>query len=102
MVTEDISKSSPPLKDELDIVIPTIRNLNFLKMWRPFFKLYHLIIVQDGDPSKVIRVPKGFDYKLYNRNDIKKFWAQSLPAQNPPFSTAKNPGKFLLGFATSD
>ncbi|KAL6584283.1 hypothetical protein OROMI_003572 [Orobanche minor] len=63
---------SPPLKDELDIVIPTIRNLDFLEMWRPFFEPYHLIIVQDGDPSKIIKVPDGFDYELYNRNDINR------------------------------
>ncbi|KAG8073171.1 hypothetical protein GUJ93_ZPchr0006g42146 [Zizania palustris] len=47
--------SSPLLKDELDIVIPTIRNLDFLEMWRPFFQPYHLVIVQDGDSSKTIR-----------------------------------------------
>ncbi|URE38840.1 Reversibly glycosylated polypeptide [Musa troglodytarum] len=41
-------------------------------MWRPFFQPYHLIIVQDGDPSKTIRVPDGFDYQLYNRNDINR------------------------------
>ncbi|RZR90906.1 hypothetical protein BHM03_00018912 [Ensete ventricosum] len=63
---------TPLLKDELDIVIPTIRNLDFLEMWRPFFQPYHLIVVQDGDPSKTIRVPEGFDYELYNRNDIKR------------------------------
>ena len=63
---------APLLKDELDIVIPTIRNLDFLEMWRPFFQPYHLIIVQDGDPSKTIKVPEGFDYELYNRNDINK------------------------------
>ena len=60
------------LKDDLDIVIPTIRNLDFLEMWRPFFQPYHLIIVQDGDPTKVINVPEGFDYELYNRNDINR------------------------------
>ena len=63
---------TPLLKDELDIVIPTIRNLDFLEMWRPFFQPYHLIIVQDGDPSRVIKVPEGFDYELYNRNDINR------------------------------
>ncbi|XP_020404185.1 UDP-arabinopyranose mutase 3 isoform X1 [Zea mays] len=63
---------TPVLKDELDIVIPTIRNLDFLEMWRSFFHPYHLIIVQDGDPSKTIRVPEGFDYELYNRNDINR------------------------------
>lgn len=60
------------LAKELDIVIPTIRNLDFLEMWRPFFQPYHLIIVQDGDPTKVIKVPEGFDYELYNRNDINR------------------------------
>jgi Reversibly glycosylated polypeptide len=63
---------TPALKDELDIVIPTIRNLDFLEMWRPFFQPYHLIIVQDGDPTKIIKVPEGFDYELYNRNDINR------------------------------
>ncbi|GFZ08009.1 reversibly glycosylated polypeptide 2 [Actinidia rufa] len=63
---------SPLLKDDLDIVIPTIRNLNSLEMWRPLLEPYHLIIVQDGDPNKVIRVPDGFDYELYNRNDINR------------------------------
>jgi reversibly glycosylated polypeptide / UDP-arabinopyranose mutase len=52
---------------QVDIVIPTIRSLDFLEEWRPFFEPYHLIIVQDGDPSKVITVPQGFDYELYNR-----------------------------------
>jgi len=67
-----ITPLSPPLKDELDIVIPTIRNLDFLEMWRPFLQPYHLIIVQDGDPAKVIKVPDGFDYELYNRNDVNR------------------------------
>jgi reversibly glycosylated polypeptide/UDP-arabinopyranose mutase len=67
-----MASPTPLLKDELDIVIPTIRNLDFLEMWRPFFQPYHLIIVQDGDPSKTIKVPDGFDYELYNRNDINR------------------------------
>ncbi|KAJ9559714.1 hypothetical protein OSB04_004874 [Centaurea solstitialis] len=62
----------PPLADELDIVIPTIRNLDFLEQWRSFFQPYHLIIVQDGDPTRTVRVPEGFDYELYNRNDINR------------------------------
>ncbi|CAN1800272.1 Probable UDP-arabinopyranose mutase 2 [Linum perenne] len=72
--TSDFYSVSPTslLKDELDIVIPTIRNLDFLELWRPFFQPYHLIIVQDGDPSKVVKVPDGFDYELHNRNDINR------------------------------
>ncbi|KAK4260977.1 hypothetical protein QN277_004033 [Acacia crassicarpa] len=65
-------KPVPLLKDELDIVIPTIRNLDFLEMWRSFFQPYHLIIVQDVNPSKTIKVPEGFDYELFNRNDINR------------------------------
>jgi reversibly glycosylated polypeptide / UDP-arabinopyranose mutase len=64
--------SKPLLANELDIVIPTIRNLDFLDMWRPFFQPYHLIIVQDGDPTKTIKVPEGFDYELHNRNDVER------------------------------
>ena len=56
---------------QLDIVIPTIRNLDFLEMWRPFFQPYHLIIVKDGDPAADIKIPAGFDYELHTRNDIK-------------------------------
>ena len=47
------------LADQLDIVIPTIRDLEFLEMWRPFFQPYHLIIVQDGDPNRKVKVPAG-------------------------------------------
>ncbi len=60
------------LHEELDIVIPTIRNLDFLEMWRPFFQKYHLIVVQDGDPARKVEVPEGFDYEIFNRNDIER------------------------------
>ncbi len=60
------------LEDELDIVIPTIRNLDFLDMWRPFFQRYHLIVIQDGDPNRTVQVPDGFDYEIYTRRDIER------------------------------
>jgi hypothetical protein len=60
------------LEDELDIVIPTIRNLDFLEMWRPFFERYHLIVIQDGDPNRTVQVPDGFDYEIYTRRDIER------------------------------
>ena len=53
-------------------MIPTIRDCGFLEQWRPFFQSYHLIIIQDGDPTKKIHIPEGFDYELYNRNDIER------------------------------
>ncbi|KAG8036302.1 hypothetical protein GUJ93_ZPchr0180g33732 [Zizania palustris] len=88
--------SSPLLKDELDIVIPTIRNLDFLEMWRPFFQPYHLIIVQDGDPSKTIHVPEGFDYELYNRNDINHILgpkASCISFKDSPAAASEEMGK---------
>ncbi|KAK4256054.1 hypothetical protein QN277_008968 [Acacia crassicarpa] len=57
-MTEASAKHVPLSKDELHIVIPTIPNLDFLEMWRPFFQPSHLIIIQDNDPSKTITVPK--------------------------------------------
>ncbi|XP_050257431.1 UDP-arabinopyranose mutase 1-like [Quercus robur] len=39
-------------------------------MWRPFLQPYHLIIIQDGDPYKVIKVLDGFKYELYNKNNV--------------------------------
>ncbi|EPS68143.1 hypothetical protein M569_06629, partial [Genlisea aurea] len=63
---------TPVAADQVDIVIPTIRSLEFLEQWRPFFQPYHLIIIQDGDPTKTIKVPHGYDYELYNQNDIKR------------------------------
>jgi len=36
----------------MDIVIPSIRDLDFLDVWRPFLEGFHLILVQDGDPDK--------------------------------------------------
>jgi reversibly glycosylated polypeptide/UDP-arabinopyranose mutase len=54
-------------RDLVDIVIPTIRSLDFLEQWRPFFAGFHVIVVQDGDPSRTVSVPAGFDYELYTR-----------------------------------
>ena len=56
--------------NDVDIVIPTIRDLDFLEQWRVFFHHFHLIIIQDGDPNKLIKVPAWANYDLYNRNDI--------------------------------
>ncbi|XP_039123381.1 probable UDP-arabinopyranose mutase 1 [Dioscorea cayenensis subsp. rotundata] len=64
--------STPLLKDKLDIIIPTIRNLDSLEMWRVFFQQYHFIIVQDGNPSRTIKISEGFDYELHNRDDINR------------------------------
>ncbi len=63
---------APDLVDQVDIVIPTIRSLDFLEQWRPFFEPYHLIVVQDGDPDRQVSIPDGFDCDIYNRRDIER------------------------------
>jgi len=55
---------------EVDIVIPSIRNLHFLDEWKQFLYGFHIIIVQDGDPAVRLLVPAWVDYELYNRADI--------------------------------
>lgn len=55
---------------EVDIVIPSIRDLDFLEHWKSFFQPFHLIIIQDGNPDKFLRIPAWADYELYNRRDI--------------------------------
>jgi hypothetical protein len=40
--TANLARRGAALADQLDIVIPTIRNLDFLEQWRPFFQPYHL------------------------------------------------------------
>ena len=62
-----------PIGPELmDIVTPSIRNLDFLNEWREFFQGYHVIVIQDGDPDVHLEIPDWVDYELYNRNDIKQ------------------------------
>ena len=56
--------------DQVDIVIPSIRDLDFLEHWKAFFYRFHLIIIQDGDPKKILKIPKWADYELFNRDDI--------------------------------
>ena len=48
----------------MDIVIPSIRDLDFLNEWRPFLEGFHLILVQDGDPDKYLRIPEWADYEV--------------------------------------
>ena len=64
--------SFPPLASELDIVIPTIRDLDFLDGWRDFLLPYHLIIVQDGPERARVRVPEGYSHEVHTRADIER------------------------------
>ena len=34
--------------------------------------MYVCVCVKDGDPTRTVTVPDGFDYELYTRNDIER------------------------------
>jgi reversibly glycosylated polypeptide / UDP-arabinopyranose mutase len=59
-------------EDTVDIVIPSIRDLDFLDEWREHLEGRHFILIQDGDPSKILNIPTWLDFELYNHDDIKK------------------------------
>ena len=61
-----------PDPTEIDIVIPSIRNLDFLNDWREFFQGFHVIIIQDGDQSIELDVPEWVDFELHKRVDIER------------------------------
>lgn len=67
-----VNLKNRPLHEVMDIVIPSIRDLDFLEVWKPFIHKFHIIIVQDGDPSKKLKIPLWASYELYNRHDIEK------------------------------
>ena len=44
-----------------------------MEQWKDFLLPYHLIIIQDGDPSKPkVKVPEGYSFEIYNRDDIER------------------------------
>ena len=57
---------------EIDIVTPSIRNLDFLDEWREFFQGFHVIVIQDGNQSEFLEVPDWVDYELHKRADIEE------------------------------
>lgn len=61
------------LYEVMDVILPTIRDTSeFFDKWKDFIKDFHVILIQDGDPTKVITVPDWVHFELYNRNDIIK------------------------------
>lgn len=56
--------------EELDVVVPSIRHLDFLESWKPWLVGHKVIIIQDGDPSVQLSIPSWVHYELYNRHDI--------------------------------
>jgi len=55
----------------IDVVVPTIRDLDFLEAWEPWFEDCRVIVVQDGDHDRAIEVPDiDLVIEHYDRTDI--------------------------------
>lgn len=67
---QELLVDSKAFSELVDVVVPTIRDLDFLEEWREILEPLHIILVQDGDPDKFLKVPEWVDYELYNRRDI--------------------------------
>lgn len=57
---------------DVHIVVPSIRDLEFLEKWKSVLYRFDFILVQDGDPAKHLKIPEWVNYELYNRVDIEK------------------------------
>ncbi|GAB4835431.1 Probable UDP-arabinopyranose mutase 5 [Ancistrocladus abbreviatus] len=69
--------------DEVDIVIGALQSdlTSFMNEWRPMFSRYHLIIVKDPDLKEELKIPEGFDVKVYQKSDIDKVVGSSLTSR---------------------
>ena len=41
------------------IVVPTIRDLDFLNEWKDFLFEYEFLFIQDGDPNEELKIMSG-------------------------------------------
>lgn len=86
-----------PLSDIVDIVVPSIRDLDFLEIWKPFIENLHIIIIQDGDPKVTLKIPDWADFELYNRLDIEKALGRNAWIISSKDASIRN-----FGFLVSD
>eukprot|EP01034_Spumella_vulgaris_P040795 gene40795-50483_t len=47
-------------------------NLDFLEAWKVAIHEVHVIIIQTGDPHRMIAIPDWLDYELYTKLDVIK------------------------------
>lgn len=89
-----VSYSMAKKEIKVFIVIPTIRNLNFLENWGKAFSNCHLIIVEDRD-KKTIKIPnlKAASVLYFNHQDIEKDLGK-----NSWIISRKNAGVRCFGF----
>lgn len=81
-------------KQKIYLVIPTIRNLTFLKNWKKEFINCHLVIVEDNDEKTVVCPNKNFkSITHYTYSDIEKDFGK-----NAWIFSRKNAGIRSYGF----
>jgi hypothetical protein len=63
------------LKDKFDIVAVTgnsSMDMNYLNDWKPMIEGMHVIIIQQGDPDRLVKLPEWLDYELYTKKDVER------------------------------
>lgn len=64
-----------------DIVVLTGNvsgDVYFLERWKHWIHDINVIIIQQGDPSRLIEIPSWVNYELYNANDMQKTVGKDL------------------------
>ncbi|ONK72560.1 uncharacterized protein A4U43_C04F20690 [Asparagus officinalis] len=61
-------------ENEVDIIIGALRPdlTAFMEAWRAFFSKFHLIVIKDPDMKEELKIPQGFDHKIYTKSDMEK------------------------------
>ncbi|XP_021772384.1 probable UDP-arabinopyranose mutase 5 isoform X2 [Chenopodium quinoa] len=69
--------------DDVDIVIGALQSdlTSFMNAWKPIFSRFHLIIVKDPELKEDLKIPDGFDVKIYTKADMDKTAGASLTSQ---------------------
>lgn len=75
-------------ENEVDIVVGAFHSdlTSFMEEWRPIFSRFHLIIVKDPD-LKELKIPEGFDVRIYTESDIVKVVGSSKVAMFSGYSS---------------
>lgn len=93
----------------VDIVMASSRDLDYLDEWREFLQGIHFIILQDGNPNKVLNIPEWVDYELYTRSDVARilkhdawiFSSKDTALINFGFLVSKKPMIYTIRTSTS-
>ncbi|GMH07653.1 hypothetical protein Nepgr_009493 [Nepenthes gracilis] len=71
------------MEGDVDIVIGALQSdlTSFMNEWRPIFSRFHLIITKDPHLKEELKIPEGFNVKIYQKSDMDKVVGSSLTSR---------------------